>query len=316
MSKKINNLVSALTSSSSGRLQPATNNRRNRRRRQRRRRFAERRVPRGILAGYGSALTSSFYTSHEGDGCRVRGLDLVSTPLTQGYNISYFITANPATWNGTRISAVAHGFQNYRPLRFVIHYRPQVGSTSNTSVFIGTVWQSNSIYSRESIEPSLLTSPGGTYLPAWQSSTSVVPLGDKLPQRMFPIRDPEFDVVPFAVVARSSNGNSSADSVELPGRIFIEYDYLFENAIGSTNVSLLATVQEQELQAGEPRQAQNGWIVDYSNITPTSLYPLFTHLSWDYTSATECNFRLNGTTVGEKTPPAIALVYTQGESAR
>lgn len=314
MSKNINKLMSALSSPSSG-LQNTRNSNR-RRRRRRNRRTVERRVPRGILAGYGSALTSSFYTAHEGDGCRVRGLDLVSTPLTQGFNISYFITANPATWAGTRISAVALGFQNYRPLKFVIHYRPQVGSTSMTSVFIGTIWQNNSIYSRESIEPSLLTSPGGTYLPAWQSSTSVVPLGGRLPQRMFPIRDPEFAVVPFAVVARSSNGNSSADSVELPGRIFIEYDYMFDNAIGTTSQTQNAVIVQQTLQVGQPRQAQSGWIVDYANQTPENAYPLFTHLTWDYTSATACAWRINGTTSADKDPPVEALVYTQGGSAR
>lgn len=313
--------MSALSRAGSS-LQPATNsnnnmNRRNRRRNRRSRRFRRMPHPEGIFAGYGSALTSSFLTTHRGDGCRVRGLDLVTTPLTQGLNISYFITANPVTWAGTRISAVAQGFQNYRPEKFIIHYRPQVGSTSNVSVFIGTIWQSNSIYSREAIEPSLLTSPGGTYLPAWQSSTSIVPLGAKLPQRMFPIRDPSADVVPFAVVARSSAGGPDAESIALPGRIFIEYDYIFDNAIGSSSTSQLATITEASLRDNQPIDSPVGWIVDYTNRAPNDETPLFAHLSWDYMSTDEAKPKINGRTVRFPgvDPVPIALVYNQGPAS-
>lgn len=195
------------------------------------------RVPRGILAGYGSAVTASFYQSRRGDGEIVRGFDLITSPfdptVLSNPNISYFITANPASWNGTRIAAIAAGYQNYRPLMFKIHYRPQVGSTSQISMFIGTIWQNNYVTSRVSLEPTLVTSPGGTYLPAWQSCCSVVPLGRRLPQRMYPVRDPEFTTVPFSVVCRASNGGPESGAVTMPGRIFVEYAYEFRNAIGS-----------------------------------------------------------------------------------
>lgn len=190
------------------------------------------RGPDGILAGYGSPITTMFSSRSTTDGLVVRGYDLV-TSFNFGDNISYFITANPAAWNGTRIAAIAGGFQNYRPLKFRIHYRPQVGSTDIRSMFIGTLWQTNYITDRTQIEPSLLTSPGGVYLPAWNDSMTNVNLRTCLPQRMFPTRDPHFTTVPFSVIARSSQGGPDSRSTTMPGRIFIEYTYEFRNAIGS-----------------------------------------------------------------------------------
>lgn len=282
---------------------PARRVRRNRRARRMARRSNASRVPRGILAGYGSAVTASFYTSRRRDGEVVRGFDLVTSPLgsTQIHNISYFITANPASWNGTRIAAIAAGYQNYRPLMFKIHYRPQVGSTSTISMFIGTIWQNTYITSRSSIEPSLVTSPGGTYLPAWQSSCSVVPLRTNLPQRMFPIRDPDFTTVPFSVVCRASDGGPASDSVPMPGRIFIEYAYEFRNAIGSgaagfqpSNCSTI-DIRGRQLFSGttsigyrttmstatESDSSNNvGWIVDMT-MQPSATFPLFAHFDTD-----------------------------------
>lgn len=208
------------------------------------------RGPDGILAGYGSPITSMFSSRSTPDGLIVRGYDLV-TSFVLGDNISYFITANPAAWNGTRIAAIAGGFQNYRPLKFRIHYRPQVGSTDQRSMFIGTLWQTNYLTARSQIEPSLLTSPGGVYLPAWNDSVSTVNLQNCLPQRMFPTRDPHFTTVPFSVIARSSLGGPSSIATTMPGRIFIEYAYEFRNAIGSGTGFSPSRVIRLQLYAGD-----------------------------------------------------------------
>ena len=190
--------------------------------------------PQGLLAGYGSPITTTFMTTSIGDGLVVRGFDLV-TSFELGQNISYYITANPAAWNGTRIAGIASAFQNYRPKKFIIHYRPQVGSTDGRSLFVGTIWQTNYITERSSLEPSCLTSPGGVYTPAWQSATTVVNLATNLPQRMFPLRDPDQSTVPFAVYCRASAGGPSDVATKMPGRIFIEYEYEFRNAIGASS---------------------------------------------------------------------------------
>lgn len=188
--------------------------------------------PDGILAGYGSSITSVFSSRATSDGQIVRGYDLLPI-FTLGSNISFYLPSNPTSWNGTRIAAIASGYQSYRPLSFKIHYRPQTGSNSSVAVFIGTLWQTNYITGRSQLEPSLLTSPGGVYTPAWQSCVSTVHCGTYLPQRMFPTRDPHTTTVPFAIVARSTDSSAGFPSVEFPGRLFVEYTYEFRNAIGS-----------------------------------------------------------------------------------
>lgn len=307
MSKKMTDSITSALSRAVSSLQLVKQSKKNKKRIVRKPREA--RVPRGILAGYGSALTASYYSSRTMDGEIVRGMDLVTSPLSNITNISFFMTANPASWNGTRIAAIASGYQNYRPIRFKVHYRPQVGSTSSTSMFIGTIWQNTYITSRSSIEPSLVTSPGGTYLPAWQSACTNVPLGTRLPMRMFPIRDPEFSTVPFSLVCRASNGGPSDVSVEMPGRIFVEYEYEFRNAIGSGQSGFQpsrvdsSTISNSQVYLGSNTTAinratltagtGNGWIVDMDQ-EPTQALPLFSQLTVDEITASPVS---GGTTV-------------------
>lgn len=346
LAKKLSNVLGSSPSTAARRSRRRT--RRNRRRASGRRmaRLSNAsRVPRGILAGYGSAVTASFYNSRRGDGEIVRGFDLITSPLNisnlNDPNISYFITANPASWNGTRIAAIASGYQNYRPLQFKIHYRPQSGSTSEISMFIGTIWQNTYITDRSSIEPSLVTSPGGTYLPAWQSCCSVVPLGRRLPQRMFPIRDPDFTTVPFSVVCRASGGGPTDLATVMPGRIFIEYVYEFRNAIGSggggfkpsrvdpvtirraaiysgtTNIGTKIFTSKTEGEA-TGYDFPNGWIVDMEG-PPSVNYPLFAKLTTDELVAgitsggaptTIATVEINGTSPpNDIVPPSTVLIY-------
>lgn len=276
------------------------------------------RGPQGILAGYGSPIQSVFSQKRIADGLIVRGFDLV-TAFSGDHNISYFMPANPVLWPGTRIAAIASGFQNYRPLKFVIHYRPQVGSDSILSMFIGTIWQNNYITGRDQIEPSLVTSPGGVYEPAWQSSMTEVKCGNNLPQRMYPIRDPSYTTIPFSVVARAAAGDSLSRAVEMPGRIFIEYTYEFRNAIGlgsgygpaqlhKVDVHLRktagASVWSPTAIASADRTPVKGQIIDYSGwragggdttlevinwlasnnagmVQPGNVFPLFASATWE-----------------------------------
>lgn len=259
--------------------------------------------PQGLLAGYGSPITTTFMTTSIGDGLVVRGFDLV-TSFELGQNISYYITANPAAWNGTRIAGIASAFQNYRPKKFVIHYRPQVGSTDERSLFIGTIWQTNYITSRSSLEPSCLTSPGGVYTPAWQSATTVVNLATNLPQRMFPLRDPEQSTVPFAVYCRASAGGPSAEAASMPGRIFIEYEYEFRNAIGASTVGFQPSAVE-EISIGAAGNITSdsrspGILVDVKSATSgqslgfSSGLPFNARVTWDIDAGGSSYLLING----------------------
>lgn len=295
-----------------------------RRRSRRRNRNRQARGPDGILAGYGSPLTSMFSSRSTQDGLVVRGYDLI-TSFQLGNNISFYMTANPAAWNGTRIAAIAAGFQNYRPKKFIIHYRPQVGSTSTLSMFIGTLWQTNYITSRSALEPSLLTSPGGVYLPAWNDSKTIVKLGTNLPQRMFPTRDPHLTTVPFSLVARASEGGPEAPATQMPGRIFVEYEYEFRNAIGSgtgfspsvvRQYTVGGTTQMTINVTATEEQPQNGTLVDVEGTTDqpyTTTYPLGGQVEFRLTGTTSSGERqyavsINGET--NFTEAAIIFVYS------
>lgn len=71
-----------------------------------------------------------------GSRLRVAGCDLVTpivfdrstnvstTSLYRPDRLFSVITANPVYWEGTRISAIASAYFNYRPIRMCFHYVP------------------------------------------------------------------------------------------------------------------------------------------------------------------------------------------------
>lgn len=238
---------------------------------------------RGILAGYGSSVTSTFSINRGTDNCVVSGYDLISYPATEFFAISYFMPINPIGWAGTRVAAIAAGYQNYRPLRIVIHYRPQVGSTDQKSLFIGTLWQNNTVNSFQSVEPTLLTSSGGVYVPSWQSVDTVVPCGNKLPQRLYPIRDPISPTTPFNIVCRSSTGGNTTQAVAMPGRIFIEYTFEFQNGVGVSQ-----SYSEWNVNIGQDPTVTDGTRVPLLTGTvcdsqALDQLPLNANIAWDAT---------------------------------
>lgn len=69
------------------------------------------------------------------------------------------ITANPVYWLGTRVSAIAAAYFNYRPIRMCFHYVPQVPVTVAGTVVAGTLWCGQSPSS--DLQQTLVTSNGG-----------------------------------------------------------------------------------------------------------------------------------------------------------
>lgn len=77
------------------------------------------------------------------DTLTISGCDLVRPIASTGDGgdvIFSTITANPAYWEGTKIAAVASAYFNYRPLKLVFHYVPQVPVTYAGTVVSGTIW--------------------------------------------------------------------------------------------------------------------------------------------------------------------------------
>lgn len=167
----------------------------------------------------------------------VSGLDLVySIPdaiTQQTSKVLTIIPSNPAYWNGTRISAMALGFQQFRPLKFKIHYVPIVSSIQPGNIFGGTIWSNNPI-PEQSIQQSLVTSQGGLSTQVYQTKTATVKCKANLTYNLYNIGGDLSDQSnPFYYVAIAV-ANFNEQNVRItPGYFWISYTYVFKNPVGN-----------------------------------------------------------------------------------
>lgn len=173
-----------------------------------------------------------------GNTMRVKGRDLVySIPskldTDNNTDVITVIPANPAYWTGTRISAIAAGYQNYRPLRFDISYVPQCAVTQQGNVIAGTLWAMAP--SKQNLQQTLRTSNGGMLTQCYNPKTSRVQLKGNLQFNLFRMGG-KFDQEsnPFIFIALSiatidTNGNRI-----IPGYFYVTYEYELKNPIGNT----------------------------------------------------------------------------------
>lgn len=212
----------------------ATKSQKNPQRRQGRR--PARTTTQALPAAYATHVRPRFSTRITGSGMQVTGCDLVyqipaDLSVVADEELMAIIPANPAYWTGTRIAALAQGYQNYRPRRLTFHYIPQVAVTQAGTVIMGTLW--NASAPTTGIQQTLLTSNGGCmtqcYLPC---DTSVI-LGRNLQQNLFQFSGPlgiDSNPFTFAAIVRGSG--------DLPGYFYVSYDYEFRNPIGLSWVFL------------------------------------------------------------------------------
>lgn len=173
-----------------------------------------------------------------GNTMRVKGRDLVySIPskldTENDTDVITVIPANPAYWTGTRVSAIAAGYQNFRPLKFNISYVPQCAVTQQGNVIAGTLWAMAP--SKQNLQQTLRTSNGGMLTQCYNPKTSRVQLKGNLQFNLFRMGG-KFDQEsnPFIFIALSiatvdSNGNKI-----IPGYFYVTYEYELKNPIGNT----------------------------------------------------------------------------------
>lgn len=173
-----------------------------------------------------------------GNTMRVKGRDLVySIPSNLETNndtdIITVIPANPAYWTGTRVSAIAAGYQNYRPIKFNISYVPQCAVTQQGNVIAGTLWAMAP--SKQNLQQTLRTSNGGMLTQCYNPKTSRVQLRGNLQFNLFRMGG-KFDQEsnPFIFVALSIATTDSNNNKIVPGYFYVTYEYEFKNPIGNT----------------------------------------------------------------------------------
>lgn len=193
-------------------------------------------------------LGRTWSTITQGDtSVRVRGCDLIykipDSLAAINADIMTIIPANPAYWSGTRIAALAQGYQNYRPLKLNVKYCPQCPVTQQGNVIAGTLWCETP--SATSYQQSLKTSNGGFITPCYKPATSVIRMKSNLQLNLYRMGgDLDQTSNPFIFVAIAVATLNNNNQKINPGYFFVEYDYLLKNPIGSSTVYVNTGIEE------------------------------------------------------------------------
>lgn len=189
-----------------------------------------------------AAFTTNFsklfkIIKQDGNSMTVKGRDLVyqiPDSLVSNYQTTNLITiipCNPAYWLGTRVSALATGYQNYRPLKFIVHYVPQCAVTQQGNVIAGTLW--NQIPGADNLQQTLRTSSGGMLTQCYKSAKSNVSMKSNLQFNLFRTAgkfDQESNPFNFIAIAVGCS-NEYGDKI-VPGYFYVDWEFTFKNPIG------------------------------------------------------------------------------------
>jgi type III secretion system FlhB-like substrate exporter len=191
-----------------------------------------------MAAAYTKNVPKTFNTMQlSGTSAIVSGTDLIYKIPTQlngdaTTSVITMIPANPAYWTGTRISAIAQGYQNYRPLNFKVHYIPQCAVTQQGNVLAGTLW--NEVPTDDNLQQTLKTSNGGTLTQCYKPATSTVRMKSNLQYNLYRMGgaiDQESN--PFIFIALQIGCTDANSQPIIPGYFYITYKYILKNPIGT-----------------------------------------------------------------------------------
>lgn len=194
---------------------------------------------RNMFAAYTKNFKKQFtILSQSGNFMKVKGRDLIykipeSLVTENSTNILTIIPSNPAYWLGTRISAIASGYQNYRPLKFNVHYVPQCAVTQQGNVIGGTLWAMAP--NSDNLQQTLRTSNGGMLTQCYKPGRSIVNLRRNLQFNLFRMGG-KFDQEsnPFIYIALTIGTVDNSQNRILPGYFYVDYIYELRNPIGDS----------------------------------------------------------------------------------
>lgn len=207
-------------------------NRRNVRRRLNQRRIRNR-IPMATAPSFNRTMASVNINSTT---ARVSGSDLVykipdQLPMTTSASVLAVIPSNPAYWLGTKISQVAKGYQNYRPVKFDVHYVPHCAATQQGNVIAGTIF--HEAPSVDNLQQSLRSSNGGIMTQVFKPAVSHVKVGSNLQKNLYRVGgDIDDDSMPFYFIAIAVACTDNENHRINPGYFYVNYTYTFKNPIG------------------------------------------------------------------------------------
>lgn len=286
-------------------------------RRRRRQRIVQRRRPiqrrQQLMQSIPMAVPTTYrrYFSMKNIGqtaVRIAGCDLIykipdNLATLQNTNVMTVIPANPAYWTGTRIAAVAQGYQNYRPVALRIHYCPQCPVTQQGNVIGGTLW--DDVPSIDSMQQSLKTSNGGFLTQCYQPITTTIRLKTNLQINLYRMAgELNQQANPFYFIALSIATYNTQQQLINPGIFYVEYTYILKNPIGTStqylNTGITTTQDTAQYYA-------NAVAITCANLTINNAqYPPGTRLDIETTDA--ARFYYNNTLIPTPTIPIWCLM--------
>jgi len=196
---------------------------------------------RRIAAASAKTMLKKFTVLRQnGNSVRVTGRDLIYpipdtlTAPIQTSNVIAVIPANPAYWLGTRIAALAAGYQTYRPIKFKINYIPICAVTQQGNVIGGTIWDDG--FDTQNIQQSLRTSNGGFLTQCYVPYSTTIRPKSNLPFNLYKIGGEFNDKTnPFVFVAIAIGCTDTAQQRIIPGYFYVTWSFELKNPIGATN---------------------------------------------------------------------------------
>lgn len=164
----------------------------------------------------------------------VSGADLVyaiPNEILTTSTVMSVIPCNPAYWTGTRIAALAQGYQNYRPLKFNVHYVPQCAVTQQGNVLAGTIWHDAPPITN--LQQTLRTSNGGMMTQCYKPAVSVIRPKTNLQLNLYRMGgDIDDQSMPFFFIAISVACKDNNNNLINPGYFYVDYTFVFKNPMG------------------------------------------------------------------------------------
>jgi len=145
-------------------------------------------------------------------------------------NVLTVIPANPAYWQGTGIASMAVAYQQYRPIKFNVHYIPIVDTSRSGTIFAGTIW--NTPINDDGFEQTLTRTPGAINTQFFKPATGRVKVRGMMNNKLFNVSgEMNEDSNPFYYVAVCTG--SFDNKLDPPGMFYVTYTYVFKNPIGN-----------------------------------------------------------------------------------
>lgn len=196
---------------------------------------------RRIAAASAKTMLKKFTVLRQnGNSVRVTGRDLIYpipdtlTAPIQTSNVIAVIPANPAYWLGTRIAALAAGYQTYRPIKFKINYIPICAVTQQGNVIGGTIWDDG--FDTQNIQQSLRTSNGGFLTQCYVPYSTTIRPKSNLPFNLYKIGGEFNDKTnPFVFIAIAIGCTNTSQQRIIPGYFYVTWSFELKNPIGATN---------------------------------------------------------------------------------